>query len=93
MPRIVLDFFTTTVIDKQYTDILYLLGFSTGRVGRHMIDKVKKESEIKTLDNTDKTTNLTDKYSDICPACSKRLEFWACEAICHYCGLKFTCDE
>jgi hypothetical protein len=37
--------------------------------------------------------NLTDKNSDICPGCGRKLIFWACEAVCHYCGLKFTCDE
>ena len=38
-------------------------------------------------------TYLEDRNSDICPGCGGRLDFWACEALCHYCGLKFTCDE
>ena len=38
-------------------------------------------------------TNLTNNYSHVCPACGGHLDFWACEALCHYCGLKFTCDE
>ena len=38
-------------------------------------------------------THLEDRNSDICPGCGGRLDFWACEALCHYCGLKFTCDE
>ena len=38
-------------------------------------------------------TNLEDRHSNICPGCGGRLDFWACEALCHHCGLKFTCDE
>ena len=38
-------------------------------------------------------TNLEDRNSNICPGCGGRLDFWACEALCHHCGLKFTCDE
>tara|TARA_Y100000588_G_scaffold266943_1_gene281994 strand:- start:411 stop:611 length:201 start_codon:yes stop_codon:yes gene_type:complete len=38
-------------------------------------------------------TNLDDRYSSVCPGCEGTLDFWACEALCHYCGLKFTCDE
>jgi hypothetical protein len=34
-----------------------------------------------------------DTYSTVCPGCGARLDFWACEALCHHCGLKFTCDE
>ncbi|NKB72735.1 MAG: hypothetical protein GKR89_37160 [Candidatus Latescibacteria bacterium] len=37
--------------------------------------------------------NLVDRNSNICPGCGYRLDFWACEALCHNCGLKFTCDE
>ena len=37
--------------------------------------------------------HLEDRESDICPGCGSRLDFWACEALCHNCGLKFTCDE
>ena len=38
-------------------------------------------------------TNLEDRYSNICLGCGGRLDFWACEALCHHCGLKATCDE
>ena len=41
----------------------------------------------------DEVNNLIDKESDICPGCGSKLDFWACEALCHNCGLKFTCDE
>ena len=38
-------------------------------------------------------THLEDRNSNLCPGCGGRLGFWACEALCHNCGLKFTCDE
>ena len=38
-------------------------------------------------------TNVEDVVGYVCPACGGHLDFWACEALCHYCGLKFTCDE
>ena len=38
-------------------------------------------------------TNLEDRNSNLCPGCGGRLDYWACEALCHHCGLKFTCDE
>jgi len=38
-------------------------------------------------------SHLIDSSSDVCPGCGNRLDFWACEAVCHLCGLKFTCDE
>jgi hypothetical protein len=37
-------------------------------------------------------SHLADDGSDVCPGCGGRLDFWACEAICHDCGFKFTCD-
>jgi hypothetical protein len=39
------------------------------------------------------TTYLDDGESSVCPACGGWLDFWACEVVCHNCGLKFTCDE
>jgi len=38
-------------------------------------------------------SHLIDSSSDVCPGSGNRLDFWACEAVCHLCGLKFTCDE
>lgn len=34
-----------------------------------------------------------DTRSKVCPGCGGPFDFWACEALCHRCGLKFTCDE
>ncbi len=61
-------------------------------------DELKKTKESDSKDNESfapivDETNLTNNYSHVCPACGGHLDFWACEALCHYCGLKFTCDE
>ena len=62
------------------------------------MDELKKTKESDSKDNESLArivyeTNLTNNYSHVCPACGGHLDFWACEALCHYCGLKFTCDE
>ena len=53
----------------------------------------RKDKETSAARIRERRDNLTDKDSDVCPGCGRRLVFWACEAVCHYCGLKFTCDE
>lgn len=62
-----------------------------------MVASEKKAQEIQPLDEGNdqpvKTNHLVDRDSDICPGCGGQLDFWACEALCHNCGLKFTCDE
>ncbi len=62
-----------------------------------MVASGKKSREIQAPESAQnqalKATNLEDRESDICPGCGGQMDFWACEALCHNCGLKFTCDE
>lgn len=53
----------------------------------------RKQEKPRAPRGQERKDNLTDKDSDVCPGCGRRLVFWACEAVCHHCGLKFTCDE
>ena len=56
-------------------------------------EEAKAKQDAPAPQVTVEPTNLEDRNSSLCPGCGGRLDFWACEAICHYCGLKFTCDE
>mgnify|MGYP003132258287 CR=1 FL=1 len=44
-------------------------------------------------EKNEKETFLSDSSCSVCPACYEVLDFWACEALCHTCGVKFTCDQ
>ena len=55
--------------------------------------KMERDEEVEEGKGERIVTNLEDEYSSVCPGCGYTLDFWACEALCHHCGLKFTCDE
>ena len=53
-------------------------------------EEAKAEQDAHALQVTVEPTNLEDRNSSFYPGWGGRLGFWACEAICHHCGLKFT---